>query len=247
MELDEYSNDSTISYISSTPNDSTFFFDSEDNVYTPKIEELQPKINNIIISANFGCSLNLKSLALKIKNAEYNSNKSSSLILKSKNANITATIFSSGKMVCTGAKSEKESKTACIKFSKIVNKAGFNYELRDYKIQNIIASYDVKFSISLPDIHSRINILINDNLKKLGSESYCKYNKDEFPRIIFYIDESKINLLIFESGKIVISGAKKRKEINDIFKNIFPLLIESKKINNNENDNNSKKYKINFD
>ena len=235
MELDECSNDSTISYISNSPNDSTFIFDTEEDVYTPKIEELEPKINNVISSAFFGCNLNLKNIALRIKNAEYNSNKSSSLILKSNNTNITATIFSNGKIICTGAKSEKESKSACMKFSKIVSKAGFNTELRDFKIQNISAFYDVKFRISLPDIYNGINSLISENSKKLGFESYCRYNKDEFPKIILYIDESKINLVIYESGKIVISGAKKRKEINDTFKILFPILIESKKINNSEN------------
>jgi transcription initiation factor TFIID TATA-box-binding protein len=231
MELDEYSNDSTISYISESPNDCNFIYDTEEYTYTPKIGELEPTINNITSSVNFGYNLNIKNLALKTKNAEYNSNKSSTLILKSKNTNVTATIFPSGKMICTGAKSEKESKSACIKFSKIVKKAGFNAELKDFKIQNITASFDVKFKISLPTLYNKINSLINDNSKKIGLGSYCKYNKNEFPGIIFYIDESKINLLIFESGKIVISGAKKRKEINDAFKIIFPLLIEAK--NNN--------------
>ena len=235
MELDEYSNDSTISYISNNPNDTNFIFDTEEYTYTPKIEEIEPTINNIISSVNLGCSLNLKNISMKIKNSEYNSNRSSTLILKPKNINVTATIFSTGKMVCTGAKSEKESKSACIKFAKIVNKAGFKAELKDFKIQNIIASYDVKFKIYLSDLFNRINILINDNLKKIGSGSYCRYNKNELNGIIFYIDESKISLLIFESGKIVISGAKKIKEINGIFQNIYPILIEAKKININKN------------
>ena len=236
MELDEYSNDSTVSYKSNSPEDSAFVFDIEENVYTPKLEEIEPKINNILSSVYLGCNLNLKNLALKIKNADYNSNKSSTLILKSKDTNISATIFASGKMICSGAKSEKESKSACIKFSKIVNKAGFNVELRDFKIQNISASYDVKFKICLSDLYNRINKLINENIKTYGcSGNYCKYNKDDFNGIIFYINESKISILIFESGKVIISGAKKRKDMNDIFKNIFPLLVDSKKNNDNVN------------
>ena len=46
------------------------------------------------------------------------------------------------------------------------------------------------------------------------------------------MNDSKINLLIFESGKVIVSGAKKRKEIDDIFKNIYPLLVESKNVYN---------------
>ena len=52
--------------------------------------------------------------------------------------------------------------------------------------------------------------------------------------LIFYINDSRISVTIFESGKVVFSGAKKRKEINEIFKNLYPLLIESKNINGEE-------------
>ena len=75
-------------------------------------------------------------------------NNFSKLILKSKDAKATATIFSSGKMICSGAKTEKQSKSICVKFGKIVKKIGLNAELKNFKIQNIVASYDVKFVIS---------------------------------------------------------------------------------------------------
>ena len=229
MELDELSNNSTISNISNCQ--SSFLFDIEDFPYTPNIEDLQPKIENIISSANLGNNLNLKSISLKLKNVEYNSNISSTLNIKTKDNKVTATIFSNGKMICSGAKSEKESKSACVKFSKIVKKVGFNTELKDFKIQNIIASYDIKFKISLFKLYNEIVTMIN-NTKKIGNNNnYCKYNKDAFPGLIFYANDSRISVTVFESGKVVFSGAKKRKEINEIFKNIYPLLIESKIVN----------------
>ena len=232
MELDELSNNSTISNISNCQ--SSIFFDVEDFSYTPNIEELEPKIENIISSVNLGNNLNLKNISLKLKNAEYNSNKSSTLTLKTKDNKVTATIFTNGKMICSGAKSEKESKGACMKFAKIVKKVGFNTDLKDFKIQNIIASYDIKFKLSLFKLYNEINTMIN-NAKKLGNNNnYCKYNKDIFPGLIFYINDSRISVTIFESGKVKFSGAKKRKEINEIFKNLYPLLIESKSVSGEE-------------
>ena len=232
MELDELSNNSTISNISNCQ--SSIFFDIEDFSYTPNIEELEPKIENIISSVNLGNNLNLKNISLKLKNAEYNSNKSSTLTLKTKDNKVTATIFSNGKMICSGAKSEKESKSACMKLAKIVKKLGFNIDLKDYKIQNIFATYDIKFKISLFKLYNEINTMIN-NAKKLGNNiNYCKYNKDIYPGLIFYINDSRISVTIFESGKVAFSGAKKRKEINEILKNLYPLLIESKNVNGEE-------------
>ena len=224
---DDLSFDSTISNISFNENDCALFLDTEEIEYTPNVEELKPEINNIISSVSLGSNLNIKNIALKIKNAEYTNN-FSKLILKSKDAKATATIFSSGKMICSGAKTEKQSKSICLKFGKIVNKIGFNAELKNFKIQNIVASYDVKFRISLPKLFNEINTLIS-NAKSMDY-NYVKYNSDNFPGLIFYMNDLKISLLVFEYGKVVISGAKKRKEIEEIFRNVYPLLIESKMI-----------------
>ena len=224
---DDLSFDSTISNISFNENDCALFLDTEEIEYTPNVEELKPEINNIISSVNLGSNLNIKNIALKIKNAEYTNN-FSKLKLKSKNAKATATIFSSGKMVCSGAKTEKQSKSMCAKFGKIVNKVGFNVELKNFKIQNIIASYDVKFKICLPKLFNEINTLIN--ISK-NIYNYVKYNSDNFPGLIFYMNDLKVSLLVFGYGKVVISGAKKKEEIEEIFRNVYPLLIESKKLN----------------
>ena len=229
MELDELSSDSTISYSSENENEFPLLFKASDITYIPKVEELKPKINNIVSSINLGCNLNLKNISLKIKNAEFNSNKLTTIILKSKDIKISATIFSSGKMICSGAKNEKDSKIACKKFSKIVKKLGYNVELKDFKIQNIVASYDIKFKISLYYLYNKINSMINNSKNYENNYNYCKYNKELFPSIIFYINESKISLLFFESGKVVLYGAKQLKEIEEIFKKIYPFLVESKK------------------
>ena len=224
---DDLSFDSTISNLSFNENDCALFLDTEEIEYTPNVEELKPEINNIISSVSLGSNLNIKNIALKIKNAEYTNN-FSKLILKSKNTKASATIFSSGKMVCSGAKTEKQSKSICIKFGKIVNKVGFNVELKNFKIQNIIASYDVKFKICLPKLFNEINTLINFSK---NIYNYVKYNSDNFPGLIFYMNDLKVSLLVFEYGKVVISGAKKKEEIEEIFRNVYPLLIESKKLN----------------
>ena len=229
MELDEISNGSTISNISNIQNNSSFLFESEESLYPPNIEELVPEINNIIISANLGNNLYLNNIALKLKNVDYILNKSSNLTLKTKNCKIIATIFSNGKMICSGAKNEKESKASCIKYAKIIKKIENNIELKDLKIQNMVASFDIKFKINLEKLFKEINALINNSKKCENNYNYCKYNKNEFPGLVFYMNDSKINFVIYETGKVVLSGAKNRKEINDLFKNIYPLLIKSKK------------------
>ena len=74
------------------------------------------------------------------------------MIIRIRDPKTTALIFASGKMVCTGAKNEQASKQAARKYARIIQKLGFNVKFKDFKVQNIVASCDVKFSIKLEKI-----------------------------------------------------------------------------------------------
>jgi hypothetical protein len=59
------------------------------------------------------------------------------------------TLSARAPQVCTGAKSEDDSRTASRKYAKIVQKLGFAATFKEFKIQNIVGSCDVKFPIRL--------------------------------------------------------------------------------------------------
>ena len=69
--------------------------------------------------------------------------------MKIKEPKTTALIFSSGRMICLGAKNEEESKKACRKFAKIIKSLGYPVNFKEFTIQNVVGSADVKFKISL--------------------------------------------------------------------------------------------------
>ncbi|XP_028248672.1 TATA-box-binding protein-like isoform X4 [Glycine soja] len=136
-----------------------------------------PTLQNIVSTVNLDCKLELKSIALQARNAEYNPK------------------------VCTGAKSEQQSKLAARK---------------DFKIQNIVGSCDVKFPI-------RLEGLANSH------GAFSSYEPELFPGLIYRMKQPKIVLLIFVSGKIVLTGAKVRDETYTAFENIYPVLTEFRK------------------
>lgn len=123
----------------------------------------------------------------------------------------TALIFASGKMVVTGAKSEDDSKLAARKYARIIQKLGFNAKFTDFKIQNIVGSCDIKFPIRLEGLASR-------------HHNFSSYEPELFPGLIYRMIKPKIVLLIFVSGKIVLTGAKVREEIYQAFEMIYPVL-----------------------
>lgn len=62
---------------------------------------------------------------LFFRNAEYNPKRFAAVIMRIREPRTTALIFSSGKMVCTGAKSEEDSRLAARKYARIIQKLGF--------------------------------------------------------------------------------------------------------------------------
>ncbi|NXQ32916.1 TBPL2 protein, partial [Alaudala cheleensis] len=108
-----------------------------------------PQLQNIVSTVNLACKLDLKNIALHARNAEYNPKRFAALIMRIREPRTTALIFSSGKMVCTGAKSEEQSRLAARKYARVVQKLGFPAKFLDFKIQNMVGSCDVRFPIRL--------------------------------------------------------------------------------------------------
>jgi len=93
--------------------------------------------------------LDLQHIANGARNAEYNPKRFAAVIMRIRDPKTTALVFASGKMVCTGAKSEEHSRLAARKYARIVQKLGFPARFKDFKIQNMVGSCDVKFPIRL--------------------------------------------------------------------------------------------------
>ena len=67
----------------------------------------EPKIQNLVSTANLACELNLKDLCGHCRNAQYNPKRFAALIMRLRDPiKTTALIFKNGKMVITGAKDE---------------------------------------------------------------------------------------------------------------------------------------------
>lgn len=132
----------------------------------------------------------------------------------------TALIFASGKMVVTGAKSEEMSRLAARKYARIIQKLGFQAKFTDFKIQNIVGSCDVKFPVRLEGLayaHGhfssvRLSVLPWPCCVYVYANAHNTYNNqyepELFPGLIYRMVKPKIVLLIFVSGKIVLTGAK---------------------------------------
>jgi transcription initiation factor TFIID TATA-box-binding protein len=175
-----------------------------------------PTLHNIVATVNLECRLDLKMIALHARNAEYNPKRFAAVIMRIREPKTTALIFASGKMVVTGAKSEEFCRLAARKYARIVQKLGFPARFSEFTIQNMVGSCDIKFPIRLEGL-------------AFAHGTYSSYEPELFPGLIYRMVKPKIVLLIFVSGKIVLTGAKVRDEIYEAFENIYPVLSEFRK------------------
>ncbi|KAF2178810.1 putative RNA polymerase I and III transcription factor complex component Tbp [Zopfia rhizophila CBS 207.26] len=195
-----------------------------------------PTLQNIVATVNLSARLDLKTIALHARNAEYNPKRFAAVIMRIREPKTTALVFASGKMVVTGAKSEDDSRLASRKYARIIQKLGFNAKFTDFKIQNIVGSCDIKFPIRLEGLASRyylsqlpltFMVICADIFDLSRHHTFSSYEPELFPGLIYRMMKPKIVLLIFVSGKIVLTGAKVREEIYQAFELIYPVLSVS--------------------
>lgn len=147
---------------------------------------------------------------------EYNPKRFQAVIMRIRDPKTTALIFHSGKMIVTGAKTEEDSKLASKKYTIIIQKVGIPATYNRYTIQNMTATCDVDFPI-------RLEGLI------MNHAANATYEPELFPGLIYRVPDSKTVILIFVSGKLVLTGAKSVGSLTTALENIFPILEEFKK------------------
>ncbi|CDW51871.1 TATA-box-binding protein [Trichuris trichiura] len=175
-----------------------------------------PQLRNVVATLDMGCKLDLKKIVLRVRNAEYNPARFSAVIMRIRDPRTTALVFSTGKMVCVGARTEDMCRLACRKYVRIMQKLDFDAKFQDFKIENITASFDMRFPVHLERLC-------------LAHTQFCTYEPELFAGLVYRMVNPRVVLVIFVSGKVTILGAKSRKDLDEAFTNICPVLKSFRK------------------
>jgi transcription initiation factor TFIID TATA-box-binding protein len=171
------------------------------------------KIQNVVASATLNQKIDLNSVVKSYPGVEYRPEQFPGLVFRLKKPKTATLIFSSGKMVCTGAKSEKLARRAVMTVVKELKKSGIIIIGKpDLKIQNIVSSVSLGGKVDLELAVSRL-------VKTM-------YEPEQFPGLIYRMDEPKVVILIFASGNLVCTGAKKEQDVYDAVQKLHASLEE---------------------
>ena len=153
------------------------------------------KIENVVASASLNVPIKLEKLVSNLDNVEYEPEQFPGRVLRLKDPKAAALIFSSGKVVCTGAKSPKDSKLVISKIVAKMNKIGIRIP-KGYRVQleNIVAS-------------ARLNRELNLNNIAFSLEN-TEYEPEQFPGLVYRMDDPRVTFLLFGSGKVICTGGR---------------------------------------
>jgi transcription initiation factor TFIID TATA-box-binding protein len=162
-------------------------------------------VENIVASTSFADKLDLDAIAQSLEEAEYEPEQFPGLVYRLSNPKTATLLFRSGKANCTGAKNiDNVRKTVEIIADKL-RKMGIEvYKNEELKIviQNIVA---------ISDLETELNL--NEVAMGLGLEN-VEYEPEQFPGLVYRIDDPKVAMLLFGSGKIVCTGARKTEDVS---------------------------------
>ena len=175
------------------------------------------EVQNVVAVVSLDQKFDLLAIVKVFRNVEYRPKRFPGLVFRLKRPKTATLIFTSGKMVCTGAKSEKMARSAVMKVVRELKKAGIII-LGSPKIEitNVVASADIHGGV---DLEAAGEFL--DNIM---------YEPEQFPGAVYRMKEPKVVILIFASGRLVITGAKREEQVHEAAEKIRGILLENELI-----------------
>ena len=166
------------------------------------------KIQNIVATASLGTKVPLVKLVRSQANTEYNPEQFPGLVLRIKNPKSAVLVFSSGNLVCTGTKSTAQVKQVIIQVIKQLRKIGVKViGVPKISVQNIVAS-------------GSINLVLNLNELALKLEN-TEYEPEQFPGLVYKLEEPNATFLLFSNGKLVCTGTKNKQQLEESMKKLI--------------------------
>ena len=159
---------------------------------------------NIVASATFAEKLDLDMITQSQEKTEYEPEQFPGLVYRLSNPKTATLLFTSGKANITGAKNlEDVYKVVAIVAEKLRKIGADVFKNKDIKVvvQNMVATSDLGAEINLTEI-----------ALGLGLEN-VEYEPEQFPGLVYRVEEPKAVILVFGSGRIVCVGARSTEDV----------------------------------
>ena len=164
--------------------------------------EFDVKIENVVVFTVLGKDIPLDKIAQELIGAKYEPKSFPGVIYKISDPKSAALIFSTGKIVCTGARSVEFARLATKKVVDSLSALQIDMPIEFYtNVENIVASTQIEITKKL-DLENIAYGLENS-----------EYEPESFPGLVYRITDPRVAFLLFGTGKIICTGARKIEDI----------------------------------
>jgi transcription initiation factor TFIID TATA-box-binding protein len=153
-------------------------------------------IENVVASTTINKPIPLDKLLTVLEASEYEPEQFPGLVYRLNEPRAASLIFRSGKIICVGAKSISEVKTALMEIVKKIKKIGLKIDEKNIKIkiENIVVTVNLDRELNLDELAFSLEA--------------SEYEPEQFPGLVYRLFEPKVAFLLFSSGRVVCAGAK---------------------------------------
>ena len=179
------------------------------------------RIVNIVATGWLGTAVDLHIIAQRLWNIEYNPRRFSAAIHRLRSPKTTVLKFGSGRFVCTGAQSIADAKRASRKFARKIQQILQQQQVRflQFQVQNVVGALCCEHKISLEEFYAH-------------RQQRCQWKQELFPAGLRYqphADNPKLCVLVFPTGRCVLTGARTEEAILELGAEMHRLLLRYRK------------------
>lgn len=159
---------------------------------------------NLVGSLRLGRELDLSALSMDLQNTNYHPETYPSMIYRPfEDRSVSVLTPSSGRLAIVGAKSKQELIDGVDDFLAALIELGIETDKtsNDILIQNMVANYDFGREFDLPVVAVALDL------------NNVEYEPEQFPGLIYRSDSGNSTVLLFTSGKLVVTGANTYLEV----------------------------------
>jgi len=159
---------------------------------------MKVKVENMVACITLDTDLDLKKIAKEVPGVE-NPKSFPGLIYRLKDLKVAFLIFRTGKLICSGSRTRANIDAALEILLQKLRKAGVRLRGKPkVEVVNMVSSASMDFKV---------------NLDTIALESWnVEYEPEQFPGLVYRLDDLNTVMLIFRSGKIIITGATSKKQ-----------------------------------
>jgi transcription initiation factor TFIID TATA-box-binding protein len=160
------------------------------------------KIENIVASGVISGPIDLVKFSENVEHCELNKKRFPGAVFRIPDPKIACLVFSSGKIVLTGLKNQKALADGLAIIINSLRSVGIE-PLKEPRVAvtNMVCSYNLGKYININKLSVTLNL---ENIE---------YEPEQFPGLVYRLKDPKIVVLIFSSGKIILTGGKNLKDV----------------------------------